>query len=257
MKARAGFLAAGLVTAALALGGCAGMGDRLSAEDREEAADINAELGLGYLREGEVDQAETNLKRALEHDRRHALANLGMAAVHERREDFEGAENHYRVALRGDADNPYAQTSLGALLCRREAFDEAQDLFTQAAANPNYDQRHVALMNAGVCYVDEGRTEEAEAKLREALAMQPRYGQALLELAHLTYEDGRPMQTRAFLQRLEGLGVENAETLLLCYRAETALGSRRAAGSCAQSLRRNFPDSDEMATLRRLESDGG
>jgi len=257
MKGRAGFLAPWLMAAALALGGCAGMGDRLSAEDREEAADINAELGLGYLREGEVDQAKRNLKRALEHDRRHALANLGMAAVYERREDYERAEEHYRVALRRDADNPYVQTSLGALLCRREAFEEAQELFAKAAANPEYDQRHVALMNAGVCYVDEGRTEEAEAKLREALKAEPRYGRALLELAHLTYEDGRPMQTRAFLQRLEGLGVENAEMLLLCYQAETALGNRRAAGGCAQSLRRNYPDSDEMTTLRRLESDGG
>lgn len=257
MKRRAGFLAAGLMAAALALGGCAGMGDRLSGEDREEAADINAELGLGYLREGEVDQAETNLKRALEFDRRHALANLGMAAVYERREDYERAEDHYRTALRSDSRNPYVQTSLGALLCRRGAFDEAQDLFAKAASNPEYDQRHVALMNAGVCYVDEGRTEEAEKKLREALNMQPRYGQALLELATLAFEDGRPMQTRAFLQRLESLGVENAHMLLLCYQAETALGNRRAAGSCAQTLRRNYADSDEMATLRRLEADGG
>jgi type IV pilus assembly protein PilF len=241
----------------LALGGCAAMAEREVTGERAEAAEVNAELGIGYLREGEVDQAERNLKRALEFDPNHPLANLGMANVYERRGALDRAEEHYRRALRRDDGNPYVQTSLGALLCRREAFDEAQELFARAIDNPDYDQREIALMNSGVCFADAGQTERAEEKLREALRINPQYPRALLEMASLTYEDDRPMQTRAFLQRLEGLGVESSETLFLCYRAELALGNRRAANDCAERLRRQYPDSMELVRLEDMERNGG
>ncbi|MGM0552673.1 MAG: type IV pilus biogenesis/stability protein PilW [Pseudomonadota bacterium] len=255
MASAPGKLAAALLGAVL-LAGCAGL-ERQVGEDQAEAAEVNADLGIGYLREGEFEQAERNLRRALDFDPDHALAHLGMGAVYERRGSDARAEEHYRKALASDPDNPHAQTSLGALLCAREDYDEAQALFRQAIENPDYDQREIALMNSGVCFADFGDAERAEEQLRAALELQPRYPRALLEMAKLGYAEGRPMQTRAFLSRLDAQGIENAEMLLLCYQAETALGNRGAALECAQGLRRNYPDSREFARLERLEGDDG
>ncbi|WP_018872866.1 type IV pilus biogenesis/stability protein PilW [Thioalkalivibrio sp. ALJ16] len=256
MTVRAGYRVAGVLALALLVGGCAATADRPVSGDRQEAAEVHAELGIGYLREGEFEQAERNLRRALDYDPGYALANIGMAAVMERKGDTTAAEDHYRSALRRDPGNPFAQTNLGALLCGRGDFDEAQELFAKAIANPDYDRRDIAYMNSGVCHFDAGDREEAERQLRRALELDPQYPRALLEMARLTYDDGRPMQTRAFLQRLDGQGVQNAETLLLCYQAETALGNSRSANACADRLNRQFPDSPELEELRRLEREG-
>ncbi len=252
---RLGGLAAALLATVL-LAGCAGM-ERQVGEDQAEAAEINAELGIGYLREGEFEQAERNLRRALDYDPNHPLAHLGMGAVYERRGALGRAEEHYRKALDADPDNPHVQTSLGALLCAREEHDDAQALFLRAIDNPDYDQREIALMNSGVCFADVGDAARAEEQLRAALELRPRYPRALLEMATLSYAEGRPMQTRAFLSRLETQGFENAEMLLLCYQSEMALGNRGAARECAQRLRQNYPDSREFARLERLEHEGG
>lgn len=256
MTGRAGLRIAGVLTLALLLGGCAATADRPVSGEREDAAEVHAELGIGYLREGEFEQAERNLRRALDYDPGYVLANIGMAAIYERKDQLDRAEEHYRRALRRDENNPFAQTNLGALLCAREDFDEAQALFARAIKNPDYDRRDIAHMNSGVCHADAGDAEEAERQLRQALELNPQYPRALLEMARLTYQDDRPMQTRAFLQRLDSQGVENAETLLLCYQAESALGNSRAANACAERLSRHHPDSDEMAELRRLEREG-
>ncbi|MBS3799733.1 MAG: type IV pilus biogenesis/stability protein PilW [Thioalkalivibrio sp.] len=235
------------------LGGCAATTDRPASGDRAEAAEINAKLGVGYLREGEFEQAERNLERALEFDSGLPLANIGMAAVYERKGSTERAEEHYRVALRRDPDNPYAQTNLATLLCGQGRYEEARMLFSRAIGNPDYDRREIAHTNAGNCHANEGNAERAERHLRQALEIDSSYAPALLAMARLTYAEGRPMQTRAFLQRLESQGVVNAETLLLCYRAERALGNRRAANDCAERLNRNHPESSEINELRSLE----
>lgn len=244
--------AAAMLVAGALLQGCAGM-ERQTGRDGEEAADINAELGIGYLREGEMEQAERSLKRALEFDRRHAMANLGMATVYERRGAVDEAVEHYEVALAQDPDDPHIQVSTGAMLCRQGEFERAQDLFEKAINNVDYDRRDVALLNSGSCYADEGEYERAEQRLRDALERSPENPRALLELASVSYQAGKPMQTRAFLQRLSGRGIENAETLLLCYQSETALGRDRNASACADRLRDEYPDSDEAERLRRLE----
>lgn len=256
MTGRAGLRLAGVLAVALLVGGCAATADRPVSGEREEAAEVHAELGVGYLREGEFEQAERNLRRALDYDPGFALANIGMAAVMERKGETEQAEEHYRRALRRDPGNPFAQTNLGALLCARGDFGEAQALFAKAIDNPDYNRRDIAHMNSGVCHGDAGDIEAAERQLRRALELNPQYPRALLELARLTYQDDRPMQTRAFLQRLDSQGIENAETLLLCYQAETALGNRRAANACAERLNRQYPDSAENNELRQMEREG-
>ncbi|WP_019626817.1 type IV pilus biogenesis/stability protein PilW [Thioalkalivibrio sp. ALJT] len=253
MTAQTGYRGAGVLALALLVGGCTATAERPVTGERAEAAEVYAELGLGYLREGEFEQAERNLDRALDYAPEDALANIGMAAVMERKGDTAAAEGHYRRALQSDPDNPFAQTNLGALLCGRGDFEEAQTLFARALDNPDYERRDIAYMNSGVCHFDAGDRDEAERQLRRALELNPQYPRALLEMARLTYEDGRPMQTRAFLQRLDGQGVQNAETLLLCYQAEMDLGNRRSASACADQLNRQFPDSPELDELRRLE----
>jgi len=238
------------------LGGCAGLQPQASVDQRR-AAEVNAELGISYLRQNDLAQAQRALDRALQFDPKLAMAHLGMASLRERQGSMDGAMKHYREALALEPHNPYAQTNLGDLLCRQERFQEGQALLAKAIANPSYSAREVALLSAGICDLREGRIDRAEERMREALRVDPQYPDALYEMALLTYADGRPFQTRAFLSRLTALGVVTPQSLLLCFRAETRLGNHTDARSCAQRLQRDFGDTDEAAEVLRLEQAHG
>lgn len=241
---------------ALLLAGCAGLQPQ-AGPDQRRAAEVNAELGISYLRQNDLAQAQRALERAIQFDPRLALAHLGMASLRERQGAVGDAIDHYRKAIALEPENPYVQTNLGDLLCRQGDVAEGQALLERASQNPSYAQRHVALLSSGLCDLRAGSVERAERKMREALQMQPRYPDALYELARLTYQDGRPFQTRAFLSRLNALGVEVPGSLLLCYKAEMQLGNRQDARRCADRLMRDFPESEEAAELLRLEQARG
>lgn len=247
---------AGVILAAVFLGGCASVKPQASVDQRR-AAEVNAELGISYLHQNELEQAQRALDRALQFDPNLAMAHLGMASLRERQGVPDAAMEHYRRALALDSGNAYVQTNLGDLLCREGQFDQGQALLAKAIANRSYSAREVALVAAGACDARMGRVERAEARLREALAIDPEYAEALYELALLTYADGRPFQTRAFLSRLAGLGVMTSQSLLLCYRAESQLGNRADAQECAARLHRQFPDSQEAAELQRQDHSRG
>lgn len=241
---------------ALLLGGCAGLQPHAN-PDQRRAAEVNAELGISYLRQNDLAQAQRALERAIQFDPRLALAHLGMASLRERQGSIDDAIDHYRKAIALEPENPYVQTNLGDLLCRQGEVAEGQALLERASRNPSYAQRHVALLSSGRCDLQTGSVERAERKMREALQIQPQYPDALYEMARLTYLDGRPFQTRAFLSRLNALGVVVPGSLLLCYKAETQLGNRQDASRCADRLMRDFPDSEEAAELLRLEQARG
>jgi type IV pilus assembly protein PilF len=238
------------------LGGCAGLQSQTS-PDQRRAAEVNAELGISYLRQNDLAQAQRALDRALQFDPRLAMAHLGMASLRERQGSTDSAVKHYREALALEPDNPYVQTNLGDLLCRQEQFQEGQALLAKAMANTSYSAREVAFLSAGICDLRMGNVARAEERMREALRVDPQYHEALYEMALLTYADGRAFQTRAFLSRLSALGVVTPQSLLLCYRSEMQLGNRGDAESCAERLRRDFADSKEAAELVRLERTHG
>jgi len=253
---RAAVLALGWLSLAALVAGCAGLQPQASADQRR-AAEVNAELGISYLRQDDLAQAQRALERAIQFDPKLAMAHLGMASLRERQGSIDDAIEHYRKALALEPDNPYVQTNLGDLLCRQGQAAEGQALLERAVRNPSYTARHVALLSAGLCDQNLGNTERAERRMREALQVEPRYPDALYEMARLTYADGRPFQTRAFLSRLDALGVVVPESLLLCYKAEMQLGNRQDASRCAERLMRDFPDSAEAAELLRLEQARG
>jgi type IV pilus assembly protein PilF len=244
-----------LLVAAL-LAGCSGLQPKPTTDQRR-AAEVNAELGISYLRQNDLLQAQRALERAIQFDPGLAMAHLGMASLRERQGSIDAAVEHYRRALALDPGDPYVQTNLGDLLCRQGQAAEGQALLEKAIANPSYAARHVALLSAGLCDLGLGETERAELRIREALQIEPRYIEALYEMARLTYADGRPFQTRAFLSRLSALGVVVPGSLLLCYKAELQLGNQMDAYRCAEQLTRDFPESEEAAELLRLEQARG
>jgi type IV pilus assembly protein PilF len=247
------------LTAVVLLGGCAATdetdprrtGSAIDRVSPVRAAELNTRLGVGYLERGQLQVALEKLEMAVEQDSKHVPAHLALGIVYQRIDETDRALTHLRTAVRLAPDDGGAHNSYAALLCEVGRYDEADRHFRAALEDPFYATPAVALANAGSCARRDGRAEDAERYLREALEFDARSRTALFNLAALSFEQGEPLRARAFLQRLEAAGGLGARSLLLAVRVERALGSDTMAERYASQLRQRFPDSPQASQLRQ------
>jgi type IV pilus assembly protein PilF len=237
-----------MLAVAIALTACAGGGDeRPSAE---EAAVANMNLGAGYLRQGRTDLAIERLRRALAQNPRLVEAHSTIALAYDQIGSLEEAEAHYLRATQLDPANSTAANAYAVFLCNRQnRWADAEPYFQRAAGNPTYATPEVALTNAGICARTAGQNEEAAENFRAALARNPSYADALLNMIELSYEAKNYLQTRAFVQRFLAARAPTASVLLTCFNVERELGDAPAAERCATQLRSGFPGSSELQQL--------
>ena len=158
------------LAAAAALAGCAG-GQTLDPETRAaRLAQINLQLGIGYLQEGKTDIALDKLRRAVKADPDSPDAHLAVAVLYDRLGENEAAESHFRDALRLAPENASIATNFGNFLCRLDRVPEAEEQFRHAAENRGYETPEIAYTNAGLCMSRHGAPARAEEYLRQALS---------------------------------------------------------------------------------------
>jgi type IV pilus assembly protein PilF len=232
---------------------CAATGPANPGGANRSAAEINVQLGVGYLQQNRLDLAHEKLTRALEQDPRLPSAHMVIAVLYEHLREIELAEKHYRRAVTLDPKDSAAQNNLGRFLCTQGKLVEAERHFLVALQDPLYATPEVAHTNAGICAKRKPDVVKAERHLRSALQANPRYAPALIEMAKLAYEQEQYLPARAYLERYSGVVPHDAESLWLGIRIERKLGDQNAVASYALRLKANFPDSEETQWLLRSE----
>jgi len=212
----------------------------------DEAARANLALGANYLQKGDLAMAREKLEKAVKQDPKLPEARTYMGILYERIGEPELAEENYKAAVRLAPNNPDVENTYGGYLCRTGKRREGIKYFKEAGDNALYRTPEVAYTNAAVCAMGIPDLVEAETFLRKALEANPRYREALLRLAMLSYDTDRPMQARAFLQRFHAAGPATRDSLSLGVQVETALGDQAAADEYRKRLQAEFPD---QATL--------
>jgi type IV pilus assembly protein PilF len=217
-----------------------------------QLASVNTQLGLGYLRNGQLTLAWERLNTALQADPNYATAHNGIALVYDRLNEPDKAEEHFKRAIELNPSDSAALTNYGAFLCQLGRTEEGEKHFLQAVANPLYNKPAMAYTNAGTCKLQVDDLEGAEAYFRAALQADPRFPLALLNMAQVSYDKGEFLAARAYMQRLEEVSNHNPRSLWLGIRIEERLGDKDAVSSFAMLLKANYPDSRETQLL--LES---
>ena len=130
----------------------------------------------------------------------------------------------------------------GGFLCRQGERAEGIKHFEKAARNAYFRTPETALTNAGVCARGIPDLDESERFFREALARNPAFPEALLQMADLKMEQGEALSARAFLQRYESVGPASPASLRLGQDVERALGNDKGARDYARRLNDEFPE---------------
>ena len=218
--------------------------------DLIEAARVNTQLGIDYMRKGQNDLAEEKLKRATSQDPDYAMAHATLGFLYQRMGEGSKAEKAYRKALQIDPANSSVRNNFGVFLCGQGKMAEAEKYFLEAAYDKRYSTPEAAWANAGVCVYKED-IEKAERYFRSSLEANPQFPDALSQMARLTYLKKDYWRARAFLQRYELTGAATPETVYLGVLNERALGDANAAMAYERRLRLEFPNSEEAANLSK------
>ena len=224
---------------------------RILKESPDDAAAYNYQLGVEYLRNGKLRQARERLESSVRQNPKVAQTHFTLAILYQRVDEPDLADRSYRNAIRVAPDDAAVQNSYAVYLCGKKEYDSAVRYFVRAANNPLYSTPAAAWTNAGVCMREKSDLDAAERYFRQALEVDDAYPSALAELARLQMETGNALSARAFVQRLLAAQRPTAATLLLAWRVETELGDERAAQSYADSLREQFPESQEALRVSR------
>jgi type IV pilus assembly protein PilF len=249
------------LAAIVLLGACVSSSSKpMPAASKKEAAQYNMQLGITYLRQGDLQAAQAKLEKAVAADDSLATAYSALGLVYERLGDNAGAEKNYRRAVSLAPEDPDSLNALAVFLClQKHETAEAQRYFDKALAIPlskAFSNKAMLYTNAGICAkrVD---MDKAEAYLRSALAADPGFKQALLQLADVSFNRSNYLQSRAFLERFLAAGPATPDALWLGVRVEKALGETAAARAYGERLKREFPESVETRQLLESQRNAG
>lgn len=217
----------------------------------DKAAEINAELGLAYLNEGNIEAAKKKLKKAYRQNPDSIIVQTGLGILHERLDDFKAAEKYYKKAVdlegsnrAGTAHNNYAR-----YLCKKKEYDNADKLFRLAYENKMYKSRELPITNAGVCLLEQGKTKKAKEYFRNALKVNNKFGPALIQMCKISYNEGVIKLSKSYLDRYMYGNQKTLEAIFLGYQIEKKLGNDIEKRKYAGLLKRNYPDSEETAKV--------
>lgn len=233
---------------ATVLTGCvtSGKQDPLKTEKgRDEARDAFIQLGLGYLRAGNAEQAKVPLRQALELDPSSADAQTALAAVYQTEMEPQLAETEYRKALSSRSDDARILNNYGGFLFEQKRYKEAYDVYIKAAEDGLYPERSRIFENLGLVSLQLKQREQAKEYFEKAIRLNRNQPSALIEMAELNYQDRQYVPARAYYQEYLKQGPQTARSLLLGIRLAKIFDDRDTAASYGLQLKRLYPASPE------------
>lgn len=250
-RSHGGLVLAVLAAAAMALAGCTTQTSAAKPSSPAKRAEIHADLALGYMKRGQDDIAAQELKHALEMSPNHPRSNYYMAKLKTRGQELDEAEKYYRAAI--DADPKYSEAlhDYAALLCARGNRDKAMKFFDRALADTGYASRPLAFQHLGECLYNTPPRDAAgaEKSLRAALDLNPNLPAALRLMAQISFDGGKWLSARGFIERYFSTRQDSPAALLLAVKIERALKNEPAANRYATKLMSAYPKSPEARSL--------
>ena len=213
--------------------------------DEGDAAEYNYQLGARYFQNRSFELARDRLERAIELDPRMGKAHMTLGMTYEALENTRLATEAYERSIRVAPRDFNIQNAYAVFPCKQREFTGAARYFERASEHPENDNAEQTLTNAGLCMMQKPDAETAERFFRAALERRPTYGEALLQLCIMKFQQQDYMNARAFLQRFMSSNKTTPGVLLLAAEIEGKLGNDRGRTEYVNQLLREFPESPE------------
>lgn len=224
--------------------------------DPKRASELNAQLGLGYMQQGQYKRAMRKLNRALTYDEDNAQAYHYMAELYRRLGENDKAEENYQKSLSLNPKDPDTQNNYGVFLCSSGHYDKADKHFDSIINDPLYQYKADAYENIGLCAYRQGKMQKADNAFRQALQINSKMAKSLLKMAQISYDRRRKTDAYDYFRRYISLAPHTPESLWIGILIETGRGNKNTVASYKVLLKGKFPASKETKLLKKLESQG-
>ena len=208
----------GLLVALVTLqsAGCRSIGGIVESGQSITARKLSRQ-GLQAMHQGQWDHAEQFFERALAVSDSDDRAHRGIAEVYWKRGRRISAIEHMERAVELSAGDPRLVGRLGEMYLENSQFVEAERQSKIALASQR-DSAEIWTLR-GNCLHEKGQHEEALAAYHRALALQPDFVEAKLQVAELYLNTDQYDRILATLDQLDPVGDES-----LAPRASTCCG---------------------------------
>ena len=162
-----------------------------SAEQRRRGAEIHYDLGTTLLQNGDVQGALKEYLQANEEDDSLPQVHnaMGLLYAYSLAKPQE-AENELKKAIELDKDFSEAHNNLGTFYLSRGRYADAARQFELALTNDLYRERVVAETNLGWALYKSGQADKGIQRIQAALALNPRYCLGWRQLGTIQAERG-------------------------------------------------------------------
>jgi type IV pilus assembly protein PilF len=239
---------AGALLAVLVLAGCVNAGSSGRPVDPTAAAASNVRLGVAYMNQGQLDLAKERLERAARQDPKSAEAQFALGELYNRLKQPREAERAYRSAISMAPDKLEIVNGYATFLCTNGQVNRALAEYEKLMNNPLYGRQAAAATNAGMCLRDDKRHADSVRYFEIALAKQPDWFDAVVQLADVHIALGDATAARRVVDNYQSMR-NSATVLLLGVRAAVSEGDCGAAEVYARKLRNDFGSSRETLVL--------
>jgi type IV pilus assembly protein PilF len=144
----------------------------------------------------------------------------------------------------------------GWFLCQQRRYPEADLQFSNAVAQPQYQDVVRTLLAQGVCQARAGQWPEAERTLARSYELDPSNPSTAYNLSDVLLRKGDYERARFYIGRVNNISeATTAQSLWLAARIERKLGNGQALQNIGRQLRDRFPASSEAMQFERGQFD--
>lgn len=213
--------------------------------DKQSAARARLTLGLAYLNEGDIVQAQQNLTQALLYSGNDYQVLQGMALYQHYIGEYNTAVFYYKQALKQNAIDAGILNNYGTLLCQLGQYEEAQKQYNNAINTQDYRYLADSLENSGYCYLQCGDRINAQRTLLQALSKAPSKGENTLLTAERYMKQQHYQDAQLLLDIYEKVLPLNANSVWLQLRLAIVEQQPEKITYYRDQLATHFPQSEQ------------
>jgi protein O-GlcNAc transferase len=188
-------------------------------------------LGLDLFMVDDAAAAQAELERAVELLPRDEEARYYLGRVYFSRQNMAAALTAFKEVVQIEPRSVRAYNHLGQTYEALNEFERAHEAYEKAIAIDRTAAKRSEWphYNLGVLYVKAGRAEEGLQHLREALQVQPKFGQGRMQLAVALGMLGKPEQAKTELEAVISEQPSNADAHYQLGRLHLKMGDQARA----------------------------
>lgn len=224
-----------------------------SDEPYNKAADVNTQLGAGYIGNGNYERAMLKLNKAIEIEPGYATAHNYLGVLYGRLERPNKARQQFKMAMKLAPGDSSIMNNYAVFLCDQKEYDKARQMFKKVLNNPLYNNRANAYESAAWCSYGNDNLPLSEELYRKALDLNANSPRSLLGLARVNYKSDSYEYAWSYFKRYNKASEPDADALWLGVNILNELNDPdlNLLSSFKLQLKGKYPDSDETKWLHQ------